>query len=84
METDRAGEAGQMAGASLTAKTSPEVGGRLGGVHRVDGFVKGRHFAVAPNYPSKLPPALYLLRGISLYRRILNRIHLTVMLHMFL
>lgn len=49
------------AGASLMAMEQPMVGGPMGGVHRVDGFVDGAHFAVAPNYPSALPrPVLSL------------------------
>jgi hypothetical protein len=42
-------------GAVLTAMPSPLVGGPLGGLERVDGFVDGVWFEIAPGYPRKLP-----------------------------
>ena len=43
------------AGTALTAMPSPAVGGPLGGVARVDGFVDGRGFSVTPGWPVSLP-----------------------------
>lgn len=43
------------AGTMLTAMEHPLVGGPLGGLHRVDGFVDGVWFEVAPGFPVKMP-----------------------------
>lgn len=42
-------------GAILTAMERPLIGGPLGGLHDVDGFLDGVWFEVAPGYPVKLP-----------------------------
>ena len=45
-------------GMMFTANDRPAVGGPLGGLSRMDGFLNGVWFEAAPGYPARLPSSM--------------------------